>query len=82
MEAVRFWPSLIASCAVRILPFSGGHLLVLSDSEIQSLVDACALLILVTGEVPGFRLQPDTARLIVDLIGQPRAGPSKVDSSG
>jgi hypothetical protein len=67
---------------MRILQCSGEHVVVQSDPELQSLLDACALLILVTGEVPGFRLQPDTARLIVDLIGQHRAGSSTVDPCG
>jgi hypothetical protein len=54
---------------MRILQCSGEHFVVLRDPEVQSLLDACALLILISGEVPGFKLQPATARLIVDLIG-------------
>ena len=54
---------------MRILQCSGEHVVVLSDPELQSLLDACALLILISGEVSGFKLQPATARLIVDLIG-------------
>lgn len=54
---------------MRILQCSAEHVVVLSDTELQSLLDACALLILISGEVPGFKLQPATARLIVDLIG-------------
>ena len=53
---------------MRILQCSGEHVVILSDSEIQSLLDACALLILISGEFPGFRLQPGTARLIDALI--------------
>lgn len=54
---------------MRILQCSGEHVVILSDMELQSLLDACALLILISGEMPGFKLQPATARLIVDLIG-------------
>jgi hypothetical protein len=54
---------------MRILQCSGEHVVVLSDPEVQSLLDACALLILISGELPGLKLQPATALLIVDLIG-------------
>ena len=54
---------------MRILHCSGEHVVLLSDPELQSSLDACALLILINGEVPGLKLQPATARLIVDLIG-------------
>ena len=53
---------------MRVTQSADEYILVLSAAEYESLRDACALLILVSGEIPGFKLQPETSLLLRCLL--------------
>lgn len=53
---------------MRVTQSADEYILVLSAAEYESLRDACALLILVSGEIPGFKLQPETSLILRCLL--------------